>query len=274
MVRANSKLAKTRRFMAEDNIFREVDEELRSDRMRSFWRRFGPLVIGAAVLVVLLVAVNEGWAWYQSTKSAASSDKLYAAFTAADGGDIATAKSTLDDLIATGSGGYPTLARFREAGLLAKEGKAADAIAAYDTLASTETNSHLRELALVLAGTLEVDSGTLADVQQRVEAMANDTSTMRNAAREALGLAQLKMQKYADAQANFEAVLNDPLSQNSQRNRMNSYIAQMVSLGYVKPKTDADKAADKVDQLVQGLQSGATPAPTSAPADAAPVVEK
>src|SRR4051812_43381937 len=99
--------------MAQDNIFREVDEELRSDRMRSAWRRFGPVVIGAAVLVVILVAANEGWSWYQSSKASASSDKLYAAFAAIDGNDAAKAKATLDDLIATGSGGYPTLAKFR-----------------------------------------------------------------------------------------------------------------------------------------------------------------
>ncbi|UXN73227.1 hypothetical protein N8D56_20075 [Devosia sp. A8/3-2] len=38
--------------MSQDNIFREVDEELRSDRMRAFWRRFAPYVIGAAIAVV------------------------------------------------------------------------------------------------------------------------------------------------------------------------------------------------------------------------------
>lgn len=261
--------------MAEDNIFREVDEELRSDRMRQFWRRFGPVVIGAAVAVVVLVAANEGWSWYQSSKSSVSSDKLFAAFTAADGGDLATARQTLDDLIATGSGGYPTLARFREAGLLAKQGRAKEAIAAYDALATSQANAHLRELALVLAGTLEVDNGTLADVQQRVQSMANDTSTMRNAAREALGLAQFKEKKYTDAQASFQAVIDDPLSQNAQRNRMNSYLAQMLSLGVVVPRPAAADAAGAIDSLVQGTGATEPVQPVTPPVDdQVPVVEK
>ena len=40
--------------MAEDNIFREVDEELRSDRMRALWRRIAPFVIGAAVAIAMV----------------------------------------------------------------------------------------------------------------------------------------------------------------------------------------------------------------------------
>ena len=46
--------------MSNENIIREIDEELRSDRMRKLWRNFGPYVIGAAVAIVLIVAVNEG----------------------------------------------------------------------------------------------------------------------------------------------------------------------------------------------------------------------
>ncbi|MDB5622431.1 MAG: tetratricopeptide repeat protein [Devosia sp.] len=62
--------------MSQDNIFREVDEELRSDRMRAFWRRFAPYILGAAVGVVLIVAINEGWTWYHSNNAAQSSDEL------------------------------------------------------------------------------------------------------------------------------------------------------------------------------------------------------
>ena len=71
--------------MSNETIFREVDEELRGDRLRNLWRRFGPYVIGAAVAIVLLVAVNEGWSWWQGSQAAAASDKFYAALEIADG---------------------------------------------------------------------------------------------------------------------------------------------------------------------------------------------
>jgi hypothetical protein len=219
--------------MSQENIFQEIDEELRSDRMRALWRRFAPYVIGAAVGVVVLVAVNEGWTWYHANNAAQSSDELYAAFELIDGGDLAAAQTQLDTLIGDGSGSYPVLAQFRKAGVMAREGDTAGAVAAYDGLANSQSNPRLRELALVLGGSLLVDTGSLADVESRVGSIAGEGSAMRNAARETLGLAQYKAGDFAAAQASFEAVVNDPMTQTSTRNRMGYYLAQLAAEGAV-----------------------------------------
>ena len=256
--------------MSQDNIFREVDEELRSDRMRALWRRFAPYVIGAAVGVVLVVAFNEGWTWYHANNAAQSSDELYAAFELIDGGDLPAAQTQLDALIADGSGSYPVLAQFRKAGVLAKEGAVADAVAAYDALANTQSNARLRELALVLGGTLMVDAGTLADVESRVGSIAAEGSPLRNAAREALGLAQYKAGDFAAAQANFEAVVNDPLAQSTTvRNRMGYYLAQLLSQGAIAeaPAADTtDAAAGAIDEIVSDEAPAAETPAADAPA--------
>lgn len=256
--------------MSQDNIFREVDEELRSDRMRALWRRFAPYVIGAAVAVVALVAVNEGWTWYHSNNAAQSSDELYAAFDLIDGGDLAAAQTQLDTVIANGTGNYPTLAQFRKAGVLAKEGNTAEAVAAYDALANAQSEPRLRELALVLAGTLLVDTGSLADVEARVGSVAIEGNPLRNAAREALGLAQYKAGDFAAAQSNFEAVLNDPMIQSSVRNRMGYYLAQLLSEGAVAaPAPAAEAAATAIDEIVSDEAPAAAPAATTEVAPAA-----
>ena len=262
--------------MSQDNIFREVDEELRSDRMRALWRRFAPYVIGAAVGVVLVVAFNEGWTWYHANNAAQSSDELYAAFELIDGGDLPAAQTQLDALIADGSGSYPVLAQFRKAGVLAKEGAVADAVAAYDALANTQSNARLRELALVLGGTLMVDAGTLADVESRVGSIAAEGSPLRNAAREALGLAQYKAGDFAAAQANFEAVVNDPLAQSTVRNRMGYYLAQLLSQGAIAeaPAADAtDAAASAIDEIVSDEAPAAETPAAEAPAAETPAAD-
>lgn len=259
--------------MSQDNIFREVDEELRSDRMRALWRRFAPYVIGAAVGVVAVVAINEGWTWYHSNNAAQSSDELYAAFAQIDGGDLPAAQTQLDALIANGSGSYPVLAQFRKAGVLAKEGAVTDAVAAYDALATNQSNVRLRELALVLGGTLMVDAGTLADVESRVGSIAVEGSPLRNAAREALGLAQYKAGDFAAAQNSFEAVINDPLTQSTARNRMGYYLAQLLSQGVLAEDPEAvaaDAAADSIDEIVSDEAPAAEAAPAETPAADAP----
>mgnify|MGYP001092727464 FL=1 len=231
--------------MSNENIFREIDEELRSDRMRALWRRFAPFVIGGAIAIVALVAVNEGWTWYTKSQSSQASQELYAALDAAERGDLAAAQTQLDQVIADGSGGYPVLAEFRKAALLAEQGDIPAAVAAYDALANNQSNARLRELALLLAGNLLVDNGSLADVEARIGTLATDDSQFRRVAREILGLAQYKAGDFAAAEANFQAVLDDPMATSALRSRMAYYMAQMLSAGTASaPVSDEPVAAD------------------------------
>lgn len=261
--------------MSNETIFREVDEELRGDRMRAFWRRFGPFVIGGAIAIVLVVAVNEGWTWWQNSNAARSSDQFYAALELAEAGDAEAAQAALNDVVAEGTGGYPSLARFRQASLLAADGKAAEAVAAYDALATAETNPRLREMALILAGYLLVDTGTVADVQQRVGGLAGPESPMRNAAREAIGLAQYKAGDLDAALATFSEVMADPQAGQELRGRVQVYAAQLQAMGAgaadeepapeaaAAPATDEEAAADP---STEAAPAGDEPAAEAAPA--------
>lgn len=252
--------------MSNETIFREVDEELRGDRLRALWKRFGPYVIGAAVAIVLLVAVNEGWSWWQNSQSAAASDKFYAALEIADGSDAAAAQEAFADVEATSPAGYATLARFREAGLLAQQGKTQEAIAAYDALATSESNPNLKSLALVFAANLFVDAGDVAAVQQRVQGLAVAGNPMRNAARETVGLAEYKAGNLDAAVTAFEEILADPLSSREMVGRIQVYVAQLIAMG-AKSTADAGSAAAAVDEAVSATET-APAADTTAVGDA------
>ena len=247
--------------MSEDTIIREVDEELRGDRMRALWRRFGPFVIGGAVAIVLVVAVNEGWTWWQTSNAARSSDQFYAALELAEAGDTEGAQAALNDVVADGSGGYPVLARFRQASLLAADGKTAEAVAAYDALSTEVTNARLREMALVLAAYLLVDGGDVAAVQQRVGGLNTPDNTMRNAAREAIGLTQYKAGDLDAALATFQEVLADPLVGRELAGRVEIYVAQLTALGAASadetPAADeAEAPAEAADEMPAAEPSG------------------
>ena len=43
------------------DIFREVDEDIRRDQIKKLWDRFGPYVLGLALLIVLGTAGYRGW---------------------------------------------------------------------------------------------------------------------------------------------------------------------------------------------------------------------
>lgn len=217
--------------MSDDSFLREVEEELRSDKLKAFWRRFAPFIIGGAVLIVLLVGANEVWKWYRSSTAANASDQYYAALEMADSGDIADAQAAFAELEASGPAGYSILARFQKAALLAEQGDAQGAIAAYDALAASLDQRRLRELAYILGGYLAVDHLDVGAVEQRVGGLTGQDSAMRNSAREALGLAHYKAGNLEQARDNFQAMAADPNAGQDVQLRAFIYLEQLASTG-------------------------------------------
>lgn len=239
--------------MSEDSFFHEVEEELRSDRMRNLWRKYGVYIIGAAVAVVLIVAASEGWRWWHDTNSAKSADLLYSALDLAQKGDVAGAEKALATVQNDGVGGYPMLAKFRDAQLLLSQGKIADAVADYDALSSQAGDRRLRELALVLGAYALVDKGDVNAVKTRVDGIIASGSPLANSAREALGLAQYKAGKLKQARTTFESVATDPNGSRDQIARIALYLGQLTAEGVgPTPKADTDKDAASTDKAAPG----------------------
>lgn len=240
--------------MSEESFLREVEEELRSDKLKAFWRRFAPFIIGAAVLIVLLVAANEAWKWWRSSTAATASDQYYAAVELVERGDITGAQAAFAEIEASGPRGYATLARFHDAALLAEQGDAEGAIAAYDALAAGLDQRRLRELALVLGSYLAVDHLDVAAVEQRVGGMVGEGSLLRNNAREALGLAQYKAGDIEAARANFEAIAADPITGQEMQLRAYVYLEQLASTGIDDFTGETDGEAPASDATIPAAE--------------------
>lgn len=257
--------------MSNDTLLREVDEELRRDRVRKLWRQFGPFVIGAAVGVVLLVAGFEGWKWWTESSSARSSDQFYAAAKIADGTDFDAAKKALDEVIAQGSGAYPVLAQFREASLLAQQGKIDEAVAAYDALGTSIQEPKLREMALVMGANLLVDKGDVAAVEQRVGGSIAPDSPLRNAAREVLGLVQYKAGQLDAAMTTFQAIMDDPLASRDLQSLVTIYMQQLQAEGAAPVVTETPSVeAPPADVSAEVSSEAASSEPTSEVSSSAP----
>ncbi|GEO82455.1 tetratricopeptide repeat protein [Pararhodospirillum oryzae] len=118
----------------QEALFREVEEDLRHDRLVALWKRFGGLVLAGAVLLVVAVAGAQGWRAWQADRQVEAA----AAFEAADAliarGDRDGAQAALARVADEGVSGIAPLAALRRAALLAEDGKTAEAVAAYRAL--------------------------------------------------------------------------------------------------------------------------------------------
>ncbi len=171
------------------DIFHEVDEAVRRERLQKLWERYSIHLIVVAVLIVVGVGAWRGYQWWENKQAAAAGAKFEAALSLSDHGKHTEAEQAFADIAAKAPAGYATLARFRGAAELARS-KPDEAVAAYDKLAGDGSLSQtLRDLAELRAGMLLVDKAPLADLEKRLDPLTQPGRTFRASARELLALA-------------------------------------------------------------------------------------
>ncbi|WP_075217959.1 tetratricopeptide repeat protein [Mongoliimonas terrestris] len=202
------------------DIFDEVGEDLRREQMKRIWQRYGVLIIGVAVLIVVGVAGWRIYEHYATTRAAEAGDAFLATLKATEG-NPAEASQRLLAFAAEAPTGYAVLARFRAASEKAAAGETAGAIAAFETI-STEgaVPADLKDLARVRAAMLALDTEELPAIKARLEPLAAPENPWRTIATELLAVAALKAGDYAEARTRVESVASDPSLPGDVRNRI------------------------------------------------------
>lgn len=209
--------------MSDSDLFiNEVSEEVRRDRMYALWRRWGPYVIGAVILVVGAAGVK-AWLDAKAVDDArqAGAAMIAAAETAPT--EAANALTTLADQ--TEEKGAAALARLRAAGIYAKEGKRAEAISAYQAVAVDEAvDQDLRDFAAFRAVMVDAPAMPPEAVVNALQALAEGNGAFRLLAMEARGIAQLESGDEDGAKATLRAVAEDQATPQGLRQRVEAVL--------------------------------------------------
>ncbi|PWE56900.1 hypothetical protein DEM27_04435 [Metarhizobium album] len=194
----------------DDSFIREVNEELRSDQIKSVWRRFGRILIAVAVLIVVGTAVHRAYDYWQTQKASGSGDQFLSALKLIDEKKPDEALKALETLAAEGHGSYPLLASMRSATLLEEKGDAAGAVAAFSAIGKdAQAPTALRDVARLRAAWILIESGSYEQVSAEVEQMATPQNALRHSAREALGLSAYKAGDIKRAKDWFQQIIDD-----------------------------------------------------------------
>jgi hypothetical protein len=207
------------------DIFHEVDEEVRRERLRKLWERYNWLILAVVVLVVGGVAGWRGYEYYQSKQAAESGAQFEAAMSLAEAGKLEEATAAFDKIAQTGTSGYRVLARLRAASVTAARDKAA-AVKGFDAVAADSSiDSKLRDLAAIRAGFLLVDSAPLTEMQQRLEPLTGAQGTFRHTARELLALSAFRAKDAAAIKRWGDMITGDLESPAAMRGRVEALLA-------------------------------------------------
>jgi hypothetical protein len=202
------------------DIFREIDEELRRDSVAQLWKKYGIYLIGLAVLIVVATAAVVGWRTYQDRQREAQGAEYASALDLARQGKDADAAAAFASLAQKADAGRAVLARFEEAASKINSGDAPGAIAVYDQLAGdTSVDGAFRDTATILSARYTLDKGDPKTAIAKLQPLTVPTNAWHGLALELTALAEFKSGDKAKAQKDFEALGKDTTAPQAVRQR-------------------------------------------------------
>ncbi len=194
----------------QENLFKEIDDELRQEKMTVLWKKYGKFVIGAAILVVASVAAFQAWLTWDQDRRSFESAQFESALQAASQQRPADAIRIFAKLAKDGSEGYTTLARLNQAALQAEGGDREGAVASYISISNDKSVDPLfQDVALLLSALHDLDTAPPDALAQRLTRLTLADNPWRHSARELSALLAQRKGDRSQAGKLFKELADD-----------------------------------------------------------------
>lgn len=194
-----------------NDVFDEVEVQMRADRARSFFARSWPWMLGALVLVLAAVAGVFAWRSWQASRAEQASIAYQTAMTARGGTealgqppqDPRRADAAFAQAAEGGTPGYRALALMQRAALALDRHDTATAVRFLDEAAGVAPEPVLADAAALQAAYALMDTAPLAEIERRLAPISAEDRPYRPLAREAHAVALAMAGRTADARREF-----------------------------------------------------------------------
>ncbi|WP_084705142.1 tetratricopeptide repeat protein [Beijerinckia mobilis] len=233
------------------DFFREVDEDVRRQRIIDFLGRYRFLLAGVILFVIFGAVAWRVTMSHRLAEAEATGAHYQAALDLAQAGDQTKALAALKALGENAPKGYEALAQLRSIDAEVTKDPLA-ATGAYMAFAEDQKlPQSLRDIARVRALYLQADQLDPNQFEERAASLAKGDFAFRNSARELLALAALKRKDFDAAGRWLDQIVVDPGAPAAMRQRASAF------LGLVQ----AGKPAPEPKPVPQSKPSGETKPP-------------
>ncbi|GIX17439.1 MAG: hypothetical protein KatS3mg119_1625 [Rhodothalassiaceae bacterium] len=192
-------------------LIREVDEELRRERLLRLWKRYGPAVIALAVGIVIAVAAWQGWSWYRERQLDHDStlfERTARAVAELKPEEAAARWAELSGSLRTDD--YRLAATMRQAAAEARAGRFAEAAGLYGEAAGRADDARLRYFARLQEAVARLEGGERDAAVALLERLAVPENPFYHGILELLAALALETGDLAGAEGHLDAILDDP----------------------------------------------------------------
>jgi hypothetical protein len=193
-----------------ETFLREVDENLRRDQLRDFFKKYGNWLIAG---VVLFLGISGGLIWWRQHQvqvHAAETEKLAEVYKDIGSGNTSQSPQQLDTLSKSSSKAVRASALFARAAFALQQNDARQATAIYKSIADDSgMPDPYRHAALIRQTALEFDSLKPEEVMARLAPLAKPGEPWFGTAGEMTALALVKQGKRQEAGQLYAAIAKD-----------------------------------------------------------------
>lgn len=203
-----------------ETFVREVDENLRRDQLRDFFKAYGNWLIAGVILFLVASGGLIWWRQHQTQQAESQVEQLASTYNDIGAGKTALAQQKLGQMADSGSKAVSASARFARAALAIQQGDLKTATAGYKSLAEdTGLPAPYRDAALIRQTVLEFDRLQPQEVVSRLQPLAKPGEPWFGSAGEMTAIALAKQGKRAEAGQLFATIAKDTTVPSSIRNR-------------------------------------------------------
>lgn len=207
------------------DVFDEIDDDIRHEKLRQLWKENGPWIIGCAVGAVLLTGAQSFWRNWEYKRDTAAMTEL---------SSLAADPSGLESFAGTGDKNHAMIARFVAAGAHLERGEKDKAIALYDIIAGTSgIDNILRDLARVLSISQRLEKDSPDKLWKELALLSGNEGAWRYTVWELEALLAVRQENIQKAMDSLAKITADPLAPADARAR-----ALTLREFYMAEKTD------------------------------------
>ena len=196
--------------MTDQNLIREVDEDLERQRLEALWKRYGTFVVVGVLAIILGTAANS----YRQTSEIKMHQKATGDLVVLLNATGVEQDKKIADLVAYAENNpeqtQGAFAALHAAAHYAQKGEKDKAIKIYDALAAnTKTEHAFRQFADLLSVQQQMETGDIVQLQKRLEPLMARNEPWRASAKEASGYLSIRAGDKAKAKEIFTELSQD-----------------------------------------------------------------
>ncbi|MAV87929.1 MAG: hypothetical protein CMM67_06750 [Rhodospirillaceae bacterium] len=204
----------------QENLFKEIDEDLRQQKYADLWKKYNKLLIGILIAMVAGVGSYKGWESYQLNLKYEESNLFSSAIKSIEASNLDVAQSILNNIKGASNSGYSILTKFNRASILSQKGYKNEAARLYLDLSQDKNIEKIyRDIAIILHALNSSKSDRIALSLTKLELLINSGSSFRYTAKELSAMLLYEMGSIEKALALYQELIDDKTAPNGTRER-------------------------------------------------------